>query len=161
MNSSIENQTAPCMNELWLCSLPPLVNHAISLQNTHNNVRIFTRSFKLNIHNKIRSMNFNLMRILASKGDDEYVALCFKYNFPVDMKFVNFKSAMWLHNTFILNNVSCLRRMLARATCSLTLLFHLFSFVFLYCYTLCEIKSYIYIANTSLICTLMNTYINA
>ena len=52
---------------------------------------------KLNFRTKIRSMNLNLMHILASRGDDEYVALCSKYNFPVDLTFFNFKRAMWLH----------------------------------------------------------------
>ena len=52
---------------------------------------------KLNFHTKLRSMNFNLMHILINRGDDEYVALCSKYNFPVDVKFFNFKRAMWMH----------------------------------------------------------------
>jgi len=52
---------------------------------------------KLNFHTKIGSMNFNLMHILSSRRDDEYVALCCKYNFPVDVKFFNFKRAMWMH----------------------------------------------------------------
>ena len=51
---------------------------------------------KLNFHTKLRSMNFNLMHILINRGDDEYVALCSKCNFPVDVNFFNFKRAMWM-----------------------------------------------------------------
>ena len=42
-------------------------------------------------------MNFNLMHILTNKSDDEYVAQCSKYNFTVDVKFFNFKRAVWMH----------------------------------------------------------------
>ena len=50
---------------------------------------------KLNFYTKIRCMNFNPLHILISRGDDEYVALCTEYNFPVDVPFFNFKHAMW------------------------------------------------------------------
>ena len=40
-------------------------------------------------------MEFNPMHILISKGADEYIDVCLKYNFPVDLQFFKFKREMW------------------------------------------------------------------
>lgn len=52
---------------------------------------------KCNFLAKLRSMDYNPMHIVANRGVDKYTALCSKYNFPVNLQFLNVKRAMWLH----------------------------------------------------------------
>ena len=52
---------------------------------------------KINFHTKIRSMEFNPMHILINRGADEYIDVCLKYSFPVDLQLFKFKREMWTY----------------------------------------------------------------
>jgi hypothetical protein len=60
-------------------------------------VQLLLNVRKLNFLTKVNDDNLNVMLALLRKNDNEYSSLCAKYNFPQNLKFFNFKNAMWTY----------------------------------------------------------------